>query len=260
MKYSFIISGMTWSYSRLTTFEACPYQFFLKYIQPQEERPLFYSEYGSVMHELIRGLLTSSLSKPEAIDQLIGFFASGLPAGKPAGDLPARFLRQGIQYIEGFSPPPGTVLSTEQEVFFRVGGFPFTGFIDCLMKEANGLSIWDHKSHDLKPRVSLTKPRASDRELDSYLRQLYLYSIPIREAYREYPASLVFNCYRAGRVIREPYCKAALASAQSWAVETINRIQSEDTWRPHLDYFRCRYLCPVAHECEYFSLSGGGAH
>ena len=38
----FIINNMTWSYSRVSAYEQCPYGWFLNYILEEAEEPMFY--------------------------------------------------------------------------------------------------------------------------------------------------------------------------------------------------------------------------
>lgn len=67
------------------------------------------------------------------------------------------------------------------------------------------LCILDHKSRSLKPRSNRKKKPKTDEEPDQYLRQLYLYSIPITNEFGRMPAFLKFNCYRTGVRIKEPF-------------------------------------------------------
>ena len=49
----FIIDTMEWSYSRLTAYNQCPYQFKLKYVECNEGEPNFYAQYGSFCHKIL---------------------------------------------------------------------------------------------------------------------------------------------------------------------------------------------------------------
>lgn len=115
--------------------------------------------------------------------------------------------------------------------------------------------ILDNKSRDLKPRSLRKKPTKSDGELDSYLRQLYLYSVPIKDLFDTYPDRLEFNCFRTGQLISEPFQEKALGTTKEWALQTIEKITENDDWSPQMDYWKCRYLCDLNQHCEYYQMN-----
>ncbi|MGN1156970.1 MAG: PD-(D/E)XK nuclease family protein, partial [Agathobacter sp.] len=63
MNCSHIIDDMVWSYSRITSYETCPYRFFLTYILKLEKKRLFFSDYGSFIHSIIEKYLNGELKK-----------------------------------------------------------------------------------------------------------------------------------------------------------------------------------------------------
>ena len=255
--YRYIIDQMTWSYSRISSYRACPYQFYLKYIQLEDEAPMFFSGYGSFLHKLIAQFCAGEKSRPEIVSLYLQGFQSEVYCAAPNRSLSAKYFLQGLRYLQSMELPVDHILSVEQRVEFDLCGHPFIGYIDAIGVVDGEFSIVDHKSRDLKPRSGRSKPTKSDQELDAYLRQLYLYSIPIHEMYSTWPDSLIFNCYRTGVRIREPFCQIGLEGAKDWAVSSIREIRSTQKWIPNLDYFKCRHLCGVSHACEYFQLWGG---
>jgi hypothetical protein len=147
--------------------------------------------------------------------------------------------------LAGFQP-----LAVEPYVEFEVGGHPFCGYIDLVAHDADALCIVDHKSRTLKERGG--RRVKSNAVLDEYLRQLYLYSIPVAARYG-LPGRLIFNCFRSGTLITEPFSQAAFGETVAWALRTIEEILQETDWLPCQDAWKCRYLCDVAGECEYFT-------
>lgn len=83
MKYSHIIDEMTWSYSRITAYEDCPYRFYLKYIKKIKGVRHFFSDYGSFMHLIIQKFLTGELKKSE----LVGYYLTNAYATIERGEL-----------------------------------------------------------------------------------------------------------------------------------------------------------------------------
>lgn len=255
--YRYLIDQMTWSYSRISSFHTCPYQFYLKYIQLEDEAPMFFSEYGSFLHKLIAQFCSGEKSRTEIVSSYIHDFQSEICGTAPNRSLFVKYFLQGLRYLQTLELPIEHILSVEQHVDFEVDGYPFTGYVDIVGVGNGEFSILDHKSHDLKPRSGRSKPTKSDKELEVYLRQLYLYSIPIHRQYSAWPDSLIFNCYRTGVCIRKPFCHPDLEATKKWAVSSIHEIRRTQKWIPNLDYFKCRYLCGVSHSCEYFQLWGG---
>ena len=249
---NYLIDLMTWSYSRINTFLQCPYQFFLKYIDCAEEAPMFFSEYGSLIHDIFASYYSGRTSKQESLNDFLIRFPSEAIGAYPSEAIRRSYFEQGIESIKALSPISGCVISTEQPVRFSDDGKEFIGFIDMIYEDDNrALCILDHKSRSLKPRSNRKKKTKTDEELDQYLRQLYLYSIPFTNVFGKTPAFLEFNCYRTGVRIREPFCADALNETKRWAHDTIDAISRENDWRPNLDFWRCKYLCGFHDQCEY---------
>ena len=164
------------------------------------------------------------------------------------------YFQQGLYYMKNFTFPYNNVLEVEKEINFKIKDKPFVGFIDAVAKDT-GIIVVDNKSRDLKQRSNRKKPIKSDKELDKYLRQLYLYSIGIFDEYKEFPSELCFNCFRTGAIIKEPFNKEKYNEAQDWALKMIDTIRNTTEWVPNIDYFACNYLCDMCHHCDYNRLS-----
>ena len=254
--YSFILDGMTWSYSRIKTYEECPYRFFLKYIYECEEKSLFFAEFGSFMHNVLEQFYLKKLTRDGAVSLYLSEFASKVTGQAPSPSVYLSFFSSGLSYLEIMGHPTGQVLAAEKCVRFRLGRYPFIGFVDLIVRSPDQtIEIWDHKSHPLKERSGKNPPTKTDQELDDYLRQLYLYAIPVAAMYGVSPSRLVFNCYRKGVVIREPFNPDRLEEAEWWAVSQIESILSAKSFPPKMEFFKCKYLCSVQDHCEYFGTS-----
>jgi len=256
-----------WSYSRLRQFDTCKYGWLLKYIFEVPQQKLFFSEYGKLMHELIAGTLSGASSWRAAEMEYARRFHGVLQSHGPPGNVKASYFMDGLRYLQGDGANLADLqpLAVEQYVEFEVGGnakaswenaptgriltHPFCGYIDMIARDAAGaLSIVDHKSRTLKERG----PRrpASNTLLDEYLRQLYLYAVPVTAQFG-CPDRLTFNCFRSGIMISEPFSQAAFDATIAWALRIIDEILRETDWLPCEENWKCRYLCDVAGECEY---------
>lgn len=259
MKYSQIISSMTWSYSRLRTYEMCPYKFFLTYIcADTKQEKLFYSEYGLIVHEIIADYYTKGLTRNEMVSIFTRRYLDEVSEKAPTSEIRVNFFTQGVSFFKHGKFPDGEVIAVEKHVDFDIGGRRFTGFIDLVLKNADGdMEIWDHKSHKLKHGKRKQKTKADD-EIDKYLVQLYLYSHAIAQSGMEKNLkSLCFNCYRSQTHLKEPFDIVKYREAERWATDTINRILNTEEWLPNVEPFVCRNLCDVHEQCEYYQMCGG---
>lgn len=259
MNYSSIISDMTWSYSRITTFEACPYRFLLTYIFKVPKHNLFFSDYGSFIHKIIELNLKGKLEREEISPFYLANFRKAIVGKAPNPKIFRNYFQQGLDYCNNFCFPYPNPLEVEKQLDFQIEGKKFTGIIDCVAERANeaDLVILDNKSRALKPRSIRKIPTQSDDELDTYLRQLYLYSIPVKQEYGQLPRALEFNCFRIGKIISEPFCEEKFYCAKKWAVETIDSIIANEDWSPAMEFWKCRYLCDVNQSCEYYQMNKG---
>ena len=89
------------------------------------------------------------------------------------------------------------------------------------------------------------------KDIDEYLRQLYLYSIPVYNEYKIYPKYLIFNVFRCGEWIEEPFQIEKFEEAKQWVIDTINKIKNESAWLPLSDEYFCNHLCGMRKICEY---------
>lgn len=247
-----LIHDMTWSYSRITTFEQCPYKFFLKYISDCEDIPMFYAQFGSFIHRLLERFYRGELSKDEMRMDFLLNFSTEVKGDRPSADLVEKYIRKGSEYLGSFEPFPYKMLEVEKKIEFELNGYKFVGFIDFLGEdEEGGLVIIDNKSRDLKPRSKRKKPTLKDVELDEMLRQLYVYSLGVLEEYGRNPTKLCFNCFKSGVFIEEMFNEDACHDAFRWVTNMIEDIELEEDFDPSLDYFYCNYLCGLHNDCVY---------
>lgn len=260
VSYKPLIDGMTWSYSRIKSFEDCPHRWYLKYIRfPRAEQlDLFFASYGTFMHELIAEFYKG---EKDALDVRLNYLSNyrnrvAMPA--PSQKVANGYFESGLAYLKTIHPSEDKVVSVEERFSAEIGGTPFIGFIDRLDETADGeLVLIDNKSRTLKPRSKRAKPTQMDHMLDEYLRQLYLYSEFVNKKFGKYPKNLCFNCFREQTLIKEPFDPAKLDEAKAWAKENIAKISEETRFRPDVEWFKCHHLCEMRHLCDYYDINFG---
>lgn len=246
-EYSYLISLMTWSYSRLRAYEDCGYGFFLNYIEEEEETKHFYAEYGSLIHRILEQFYSGAITKEQALSMFMTGFVLDLPDEvKPS--IAENYYQQGKEYLSSLAMPKEKIVGVEERLNFKVGDYSFVGFVDLLLED-DGLIIQDHKS-----RILRRGTEKQNEEFDSFTKQLYLYSAGIKQRYGQLPKKLRFNCFRNGTLLEEVFNKNKYKETIQWALDTIKKIEQESTWKPSLEWFKCKYICGFSDSCEYAEL------
>jgi hypothetical protein len=250
--YKTICDDMTWSYSRLSSFDNCKYKWFLSYILDEKEAPMFYAQYGSFIHSLLERYYKGELPKEQLLTEFLLNFSTEVQGERPPAETVQKYIRLGTEYFRDFQPLPIEVLSVEEELHFDLDGHPFVAFLDLVGIHDGKIAIIDHKSRDLKPRSTRKKPTLKDQELDEMLRQLYLYAYGLKQVHGDLPDVLCFNCFKNGQFIEEKFSRTAYDEAIDWAKRTIGEISEEEDFQPDVDYFKCKNLCGFHDRCCYF--------
>lgn len=251
ISYKPLIDDMTWSYSRIEAFNDCPYRFFLRYIRRYKESDKFYAGYGSFIHKLLEQYYKGELTKDEMLTTFLLDFTKEVRGVRPKESTVQKYIEAGCEYLKGFTPFPYKMIDVEKRVEFTIGDYSFIAYIDYLGEEDGEILIIDNKSRNLKPRSNRAKPTVKDMELDSMLKQLYIYSVAIEQEYGVLPKWLCFNCFRNGVFIKEPFDKQKYEEAKQWAIDSIEKISQSEDFEPNRDFFSCFYICGVSDHCEY---------
>lgn len=252
--YRPLIEDMKWSYSRIKTFEDCPYGFFLKYICKCPEQDNFYASYGTFMHGLIEQYYRGRLSKNEMIQAFLTGFSTDVKGIRPQAGTVSKYIKSGVKYLRSFQPFKYSMVDIEKKIDFKVRDLNFVGIIDYLGEKDGEYYIIDNKSRDLKPRSNRKKPTVKDRELDQMLKQLYIYSAAIKQEYGKFPKALCFNCFKAGVFIEEEFKEEAYYEAMQWAEDMIEHIKGAEDFPPNMEFFYCGQLCGYKGQCCYYKM------
>lgn len=252
VNYKPLIDEMVWSFSRLETFDDCPYRWFLTYIKHCEETDQFYTTYGLFMHKLIEQYYHNIITKEEMMNRFLVDFRKEVRGIRPAPSTVEKYIQCGCDYLQSFEPFKYKMVDIEKEVFFNINGLPFRGFIDYIGEENGEYIIIDHKSRALKPRSHQATPTLNDKTLDKMLRQLYLYAAAVEQEYGKLPKLLCFNCFRSRVFIEEPFNESAYNEAIEWANKQVETISEETDFHPYIDYFSCKFICGMQRDCIYY--------
>ena len=245
MGNEFILDGMRWSFSSVNAYNTCPKMFKLTYIDSAPKVNNAFAEWGTFMHSLLEKYFKHEIEFFELSQLYLDGYKEHVKCSFPPNkwvDLGQKYYDRGKEFCDNFDGDfeDCEVLGVEEKVKLDIEGRPFVGVIDLLVRDKDGLCVIDHKSKAKFKSIA---------ERNDYLRQLYLYSIWVKEHYGEYPYKLMFNMVRAGGKVEVLFDENKADEAKAWFLSTIDEIYGDETFKATPDNFFCDSLCSVRHSC-----------
>ena len=166
-------------------------------------------------------------------------FTSAVPEKFPWNkyvDLKESYYNAGLNFLKSFKGYDDfKLLGIEEEFKIPIDNWLFVGIIDLVMEDKNGkLIIRDYKS-----KASFK----NDVEQKKYARQLYLYSLYVKEKYGRYPDELQFMMFRKNKPIAIEFNEDDLAESLEWAKNTVAIIREAFDYPATCDEFYASNLC-----------------
>lgn len=259
-EYKDDISKMQWSYSRLTSFEHCKYEFYLNYIIHDNEKYLsegnYYAEVGSFVHEILAMIFNKELTPDEAAQYYIDnfddnvFYKTKQSTMNKTFELCANYFSEvDFSWLNDYE-----ILGVEMEVKFQIEGYNFIGYIDLLVRDKRDgkIVVIDNKSSEYPFRLDGKIKAKSKQSFENYKKQMYLYSYAVMDKYGEFPKEITWNHFKdGGRFATIPFVKSEYDKSVKWFVDTIRAIENEQDFAPNEDFFYCHNLCNFRNSCEY---------
>lgn len=253
----FVISTMEWSYSRLISYNQCPYGFYLKYVECNEGESNFYAQYGSFVHKILekyaKGELTLGLTDYYE-ENYYSEVTCPAPPNKFA-DIGQTYHDKGLDFLENIDLELDEykILGVEKKVKFKIGKYDMIGYVDLLLKDKDGnLTIVDHKSGSIKITKTGLLSKTSEEHFKSYKRQLYLYSIAIINEFGVKPKYLKWNLFKDRKYIQIEFDDKGFEETKEWAVKTIKAIENDENFYPNPSAYFCQNICDMRNcACEY---------
>ncbi len=246
-----------YSISQLETFETCPLQYRLVYV----DRLKRYVEgveafLGQRFHEAMERLYEERAFRVVPLDEILDFYEKRwaekwhkdvkiVKEGRTEDDyrlLGRRFIEDYYRRHHPFEE--GRILGLERYVRFsldQTGRYGFKGIIDRLMRTADGA----FEIHDYKTGSSLPEQAELDRD-----RQLALYQVGVQKLWPEAKeVRLVWHLVAFDKEMRSARTPEALEALKTEIMRLIDRVEATSVFAPHesalCDW--CPYwdLCPA---------------
>lgn len=244
-----IDQNFKWSFSKLSTYNTCPFSFWLQYMQdpPLDKQQNAWAEFGNLCHELLeqygKGELTLEQLPVEYEKRYSGTVVHNFPPTPK--DYAEKAYRQGLEYFQNFKGfgDRYEIVSTEEKFQIKVGNYDFVGISDLVLrdKETGELIVIDHKTKS---------PSSMKKDLSVYRNQLHVYAEHVHQKYGRYPESTQFNMIKSQDSISEPFRLDIHSDSLRWIEDTIDLIHMEEDWEPNPDYYYCRWICPMLQHCQ----------
>lgn len=236
---------MLWSYSRIEIYESCPHEFLLTYLMQKHPCDNAFSQFGILIHGILQRYLEGKLEIWNVLHEYESQYylnvINDFPYSKT--DLNESYYHSGYEYFRNFVgfEEDWNVLAVERKFITEIQSRKWTGVIDAVFDGKDGIVIMDHKSKN---------GFKSKKEKQRYLRQLYLYSIWVKEQYGEYPSKLCFNLFRKRNIVLHDFRIDELKEAIDWQENVIQSIYQDSIFYRQTSEFYCRNLCGMRHICK----------
>lgn len=262
--YAKEVNEMVWSYSRLTSFEQCKYQFYLNYIVNDDSKYMpegnFYAELGTFVHSILEKVFKNELSVDDAAQYFVDHFDDNVfykvkqsIIDKSVENCADYFANLTLGWLKNYE-----IVGVEQKVGVDINKRPFIGYIDLLLrdKRTGDFTIVDHKSakYPLSKKTGKVL-KASEHSFQSYKKQMYLYCCAVHELYGVYPKWIVWNHFKDGEYVRIPFDENEYKEAVAWFDSMVRKIHDEEDFGETENFFYCHNLCAFRNSCEYASMS-----
>jgi len=210
-----------YSFSKLSSWWTCPYGYKLKYIDHKAGIGNAFSSYGTLVHSIMERYARGEIALEDLVSVYEWEFESAVSEEFPWNKyvkLHDTYYEQGLNFLRSFQGYDGyKILGVEEDFTIQIDDWNFVGIIDLVFVDADGrLIIRDYKS-----KASFK----DDTEKQKYARQLYLYSLYVKEKYGRYPDELQFLMFRKQTNVNIPFDMSALEEATKWASETVKIIR-----------------------------------
>lgn len=253
---NFVLDQMIWSFSRIKSYENCKHEWYLNYIEcvSEDKCSNVFAEFGTFCHLILQKYLNYELEKNELAEFYQEYFEDYVKTiCFMKNDIQGNLYEAGLKYFQNINLDPKklNIISVEQEYLDTIGNYKFRGIIDLLYKDGDDYVIMDHKSARSPLTKSNTVKKSCLEKVEEYKKQLYLYSMFVKNKLNKFPKYLEWNFFRDNKIYRIEFDINEYHKSLDWAKTTIDRIYQEDRFEPNQDFFYCSHLCDFRTICDY---------
>lgn len=238
-EYAKQINDMVWSYSRVSSFDQCKYEFYLNYIINDDDIYLsennYYAEVGGFVHLILEKIFKNELTLDEAaqfyadhFDEYVIHTVQQSTMDKTYELCADYFAEVDFEWLNDYE-----ILGVELEANSVINGYKFIGYIDLLLRDKRDgkIVIIDNKSSDYPFNKNGTVKARCKESLMKYKRQMYLYAHYVKQEYGEFPKEITWNHFKhGGQLATIPFSQDEYEQAIKWFEDTIHQIENEELY------------------------------
>lgn len=258
-EFDFILDGIRYSYSSVSTHKNCNYSFKLTYIDVVPRVNNFFGEYGTLVHECMEQYFGDKLDSYD----LSGFYKDNYettvvsPAPSSFVDLNDRYKKQGQEFFDEFyfDKENYDVLLIEDKIDFSLGDIMVVAKPDLVLyrKKDKRYILFDYKTADPFKVDKRTGKETTDKaKIEGYMDQMYLYTYALRQ-HRNIPIDAITLWFtRSGREYSEDWTYEKECGIIENFKKAIENIKNDTEFvANNTNPFFCNNLCGVRNSCVY---------
>jgi hypothetical protein len=250
---------MTFSYSSISTYNTCPYSFYLTYIENKPRINNFFAEYGLLTHQCFEEFFNRRLEAYELskfYEDNYYVFCQTSPPPYPSG-MEENYKNQGKEFFDNFSFDLSkyNIIGIENTLKFKISDKNFSGRPDLILqnKDSGENILVDYKSSIVFRKNKRTGVRyTDDKKLEGYYKQMHLYSYGIRKdlGLQIDKIMIWFTRPEIRHVI--DWKKKKEEQTIKWVQQTLEKIFKDEKFKydNSQEYF-CNNICSVREDCRY---------
>jgi len=240
------VNTETYSFSKLSSFHQCKYQYYLTYIEKRKGVDNAFSQYGTFIHSILERHAKGELGAWEMLDAYVEGYDSAVTEPFPHNqyaDLQQSYYRDGYDFLKNFDGLDDLdIIGTEIRFKEPLDDFTYTGIIDIVYKNKDGgIVVRDWKS---KAKFSNKKEQAE------FARQPLSYGLHILNKFNKPPVLLQFFMFRKNNIVNIPFNQKEYDEALTWIRESVKEIRACQDYPASPDQFFCSALCSYRNTCQ----------
>ena len=247
-----------WSFSALHSYETCPYQFYLKRIEREEETQNGYATIGQYDHGLLEQIFNKKITPEEALERYLDEYED-IDTGDISDATTNKKINAFSEYLAELDIDDFfnkyEVLGVEKRFNWKIDKYNMIGFADLILRRKSDCKVIlvDHKSagHFMQ-RDGKTPLKNQAENLAAYTKQMYLYADAMHKTMGIYPDLIVWNHFLdGGKKSVIEFDEHDFLDALDWAKNTIENIYKDEEFVNKHSFIMCNKLCGFRDICEY---------
>lgn len=184
-----------YSFSRLSTFKNCEYEYWLNYVKKLPKLQNCYGDIGGIVHDLVQSIQRNEITNEQAIEEFNQNLLRLELIGRvfPSDKVKQNFTECITHFFNNYKVVEAEKFEIEREIYTQIGerNIVILGYLDILYHfKDDVIEIQDYK----------TSTMFSAKDLPEKSRQLVLYAYALRKDYNIEVTSIKFNMLKYATV------------------------------------------------------------